>query len=59
MSDEDKPLTCDFQCKLKGTNSVYIADGAAFPYLSAKGLTFTVMANANRVGTVVAGKLRS
>lgn len=50
MSREEKELTVDVQGRLRGTASVYIADGSVFPYLPAKGPTFTMMANANRIG---------
>lgn len=57
MSAEGPELTCDPDCRLRGTTSVYLADGSPFPYLPAKGLTFTIMANANRVGTILVKKL--
>jgi choline dehydrogenase-like flavoprotein len=57
MATDGGELTCDATCRLRATNSVYLADGSSFPYLSAKGLTFTIMANANRVGTLLAEKL--
>ena len=57
MSRDDRPLTCDRECRLRGTRSVYLADGSAFPYLPAKGLTLTIMANANRVAGAVARDL--
>lgn len=50
MGREDKPLTTEPSGRLRGTNAVYIADSAAFAYLPAKGLTFTLMANADRIG---------
>ena len=50
MTTEDKPLTTEPTGRLRGTKSVYIADGAVFGYLPAKGLTFTLMANADRIG---------
>ena len=33
---------------------VYLADGSIFPWLPPKGLTFNIMANADRVGTLLA-----
>ena len=35
--------------KLAGTNNIFVADGSGFNYLPAKGLTFTLMANAYNV----------
>lgn len=43
--------------RLRGTRSVYIADGSVLPELPAKGLTFTLMANADRVGLHLARSL--
>jgi choline dehydrogenase-like flavoprotein len=50
MRREDKELTTDINGRLRGTRSVYLADSSCFPYLPAKGMTFTMMANANRIG---------
>ena len=59
FSHEDQPLTTEYSGRLRGTKNVYIADGSAFAYLPAKGLTLTLMANADRVGTFVAENLKS
>jgi hypothetical protein len=58
ISPEDRPLTCDRESRLRGTRSVYLADGSVFPWLPPKGLTFNIMANADRVGAIVAERLR-
>jgi choline dehydrogenase-like flavoprotein len=42
---------------LAGTKAVYIGDSAAFPRLPAKNLTFTIMANALRIGRSVRAEL--
>ena len=55
---EDRPLTCDRDSRLRGTRAVYLADGSVFPWLPPKGLTFNIMANADRVGAIVAERLR-
>ena len=57
FSGDDKELTCEADGRLRGTRAVHLADGAVFPYLPAKGLTFTIMANANRVGSLLADEL--
>lgn len=57
MSAEPRDLTCDADCLLRGTKAVYLADGSVLAYLPAKGLTFTTMANANRVGARLLEKL--
>ncbi len=54
----DKALTTEPSGRLRGTKDVYIADGSAFTYLPAKGLTGTLMANANRIGQFVAQTLQ-
>jgi choline dehydrogenase-like flavoprotein len=53
-----EPLTCDVDGRLRATRAVYVADGSIFPWLPPKGLTFNIMANADRVGTLLAGRLR-
>jgi choline dehydrogenase-like flavoprotein len=58
ITAEDRPLTCDRDSRLRGTRAVYLADGSVFPWLPPKGLTFNIMANADRVGAVVAERLR-
>jgi hypothetical protein len=51
---EGGPLTCDRQSRLRATRAVYLADGSIFPWIPPKGLTFNLMANADRVGTLLA-----
>jgi choline dehydrogenase-like flavoprotein len=51
----DDALTCDATSRLRATRAVYLADGSVFPWLPPKGLTFNIMANADRVGTLLAG----
>jgi choline dehydrogenase-like flavoprotein len=43
------PWTTDPAGRLRALPNVIIADGATFPFLPAKNLTFTLMANASRV----------
>jgi choline dehydrogenase-like flavoprotein len=49
MAHEGGALTCDANGRLRGLRGAWIADGAAFPTLPAKNLTFTLMANATRM----------
>ena len=42
---------------LTGTKAVYVGDAAAFPRLPAKNLTFTIMANALRIGRSLRAEL--
>ncbi len=58
MSSGNEKLTCDTDSRLRGTRAVYLADGSVFPWIPPKGLTFNLMANANRVGTLLAERLR-
>jgi choline dehydrogenase-like flavoprotein len=58
MSAEPGPLRSTPDGRLAGTERVYLADGSVFPDLPAKGPTFTFMANADRVGTLLARTLQ-
>ncbi|MCP5046464.1 MAG: GMC family oxidoreductase [bacterium] len=49
MSTQPKPHTISPNCQSHDFENLYIVDGAAFPFLPAKNLTFTLMANAARV----------
>ena len=49
MSADERPLSVDRSCKLRGTRGVYLCDGSFLPRLPAKPLTLTLMANARRV----------
>jgi len=44
-----RPFTLSTRGLLAGTRAVYVADGSGFRYLPAKGITFTLMANAHCV----------
>ena len=57
MSDRDEPLTTARDGRLRGTERVYVVDGSVFPSLPSKGLTFTMMANADRVAAGLARRL--
>jgi hypothetical protein len=59
FSDEEKPLTCSADGRIRGTRFVYAADGSPWRFLPAKGLTFSLMANARRVADRVADELRA
>jgi choline dehydrogenase-like flavoprotein len=49
MSSEPAPLTCSSQGRSHDFQNLYFVDGTSFPYLPAKNLTFTLMANAARI----------
>ena len=59
MSTSGDELTTDRHGKLARTQRVYVADGSVFPSLPSKGLTFTMMANADRIGCHLAKALGS
>jgi choline dehydrogenase-like flavoprotein len=59
MTTAEEELTTDRDGRLRGTRAVWIADGSVFPRLPSPGLTFTMMANADRIGTKVREALRS
>jgi choline dehydrogenase-like flavoprotein len=48
-SAENKPFTTEASGRLRGTENVYVADSSSWRFLSGKGLTLTLMANARRV----------
>ena len=54
MCSDERPLSTDACGRLRGTANVYVVDGSVLPYLPAKGLTMTLMANADRVGCYLA-----
>jgi choline dehydrogenase-like flavoprotein len=49
MSPEPKPHTLSPTCRSHELENLYFVDGTSFPFLPAKNLTFTLMANAVRV----------
>jgi hypothetical protein len=57
FADDEGPLTCAHDGRLRPTTSVYVADSAPWRFLPAKGLTFTLMANARRVADAVIASL--
>ncbi|MFN5182070.1 MAG: hypothetical protein ACK5D5_03490 [Bacteroidota bacterium] len=49
FNDSGKKFTLGKNGRLNGTQSVFVADSSGFNYLPAKGLTFSLMANAHTV----------
>ena len=49
-------MSCTAQCELVSKPNVYIIDGSWFPRLPPKHCTFTIMANAHRIGFQIAQK---
>jgi choline dehydrogenase-like flavoprotein len=57
ITPDERELTCDRDGRLRGTRAVYVADGSVFPWIPPKGLTFNLMANADRVGALLGRRL--
>jgi choline dehydrogenase-like flavoprotein len=53
MSREEREHTSTPEGRLRGFTNVLVVDGATFPSLPAKNLTFTLMANAARVAAAL------
>src|SRR5262245_32760013 len=49
MSETPRPLTAAPDCRSHDFDNLYFVDGTTFPFLPAKNLTYTLMANAVRV----------
>lgn len=57
MREQPRPYELDRHGQLHGTTRVWVVDGAAFPRLPSKNLTFTIMANAMRIASGVRSAL--
>ncbi len=53
MSAQESRLSVTPSCRLREARGVYLVDGSVLPRLPAKPLTFTLMANADRVARAV------
>ncbi len=51
MSRDDRPFTVRPDCRSRDVENLFVLDGSTFPFLPAKNITFSLMANAVRVGT--------
>ena len=49
MTEAAAPFTTTPFCQSRDFENLYLVDGATFPFLPAKNITFTLMANAARV----------
>jgi choline dehydrogenase-like flavoprotein len=54
MSKSGTEHTVTAECRSNDFTNLYIADGSSFPFLPAKNLTFTLMANATRAADLAA-----
>jgi choline dehydrogenase-like flavoprotein len=59
MVREGEALTCTADCEVRPWRDVFVVDGSCLSALPAKHCTFTIMANADRVGRMLANRLAS
>jgi choline dehydrogenase-like flavoprotein len=52
-------MSCNVQCELVSQPNVFVIDGCWLPRLPPKHCTFTIMANAHRIGTAIAQKCKT
>lgn len=57
MAQEGAALTCTPDGELRPWRDIFVVDGSCLTSLPAKHCTFTIMANADRVGRIVASRL--
>ena len=50
MSDTEAPLTTSAHGQSRDFENLYFVDGTTLPFLPAKNVTYTLMANATRIG---------
>ena len=55
FSKQEEPFTLSFDGRLHQTEKVFVADGSGFKFLPAKGISFTLMANAHNVARKIIG----
>jgi len=53
MAHEDREHTTRADGSVRGYDGLFVVDGAGFPWLPAKNLTFTLMANATRIAGMI------
>lgn len=53
MTDQAREHTAGPDGQVRGFSGLYVADGATFPWLPAKNVTFTLMANATRIASAI------
>jgi choline dehydrogenase-like flavoprotein len=49
MTSEPAPFSTTELCQSRDFHNLFVVDGSTFPFLPAKNITFTLMANAVRV----------
>ena len=58
MGDDPATSVVDRNCRLHGTPSVYVTDGACLPHAGGVPSTMTIMANSFRVGEFIVAEVR-
>lgn len=58
VSRQERELHTSAEGRLHGTRNVWVGDASSFRYLPAKGISFTIMANAHRVAANLLRSLR-
>jgi choline dehydrogenase-like flavoprotein len=53
MTESGGPFTTTPDCRSRDFENLVLADGITFPFLPAKNITFTLMANAVRVASAM------
>jgi choline dehydrogenase-like flavoprotein len=59
MQKHGDDFSCTPDCEIRAWPNVFIVDGSCLPDLPAKHPTFTIMANADRVGRIISKRLAS
>ncbi|MDH3733040.1 MAG: GMC family oxidoreductase, partial [Gemmatimonadota bacterium] len=49
MTREKRPFTVTPECRSRDVENLLVVDGSTFPFLPAKNITFSLMANAARI----------
>lgn len=59
LSADVRPLHTSYSGKLNGFQNIFIGDGSSFSFLPAKGVSFTLMANAHRVASNLVKEMKN
>jgi choline dehydrogenase-like flavoprotein len=54
MTVDDRAFTARRDGSIRGLEGAYVVDGAGFPWLPAKNITFSLMANSARIAAEIA-----
>ena len=59
MGDDEETAPLDAQGRFRGVDNLVVSDGSAFPTSAGVNPSLTIAANALRVGTILAERLRA